>query len=388
MTSAFFYIISMKISQVPQELKNQVKELTNQGISNRKICIQLNIGRNILSTIQKEIDVKYQYSGKTELTPDLINQIKLLTDEGLTMPEIRNKLKISKRAVENARKELKIAKINHEDISEEQKKLIIEKLIDNSDYESIAEELHLNKKTILNVRSENIEYILEQRNLKFKDREFLKQKIKELHDQGKDSRFISKSLSLKLLVIYEIFTELGITEKEDKEKFCPECENIKSIDSFRIKNTTTKYRYYICKICEREESNIYRNEKYKFEVNFKLKLRISNSINKALKKQESSKNNQSILEFLPYSIQELKEHLENQFEPWMNWENHGLYNKETWDDNNQNTWTWQIDHIIPQSNLPFTTMEDENFKKCWSLDNLRPLASKINLEEGVFRTRH
>jgi len=27
-------------------------------------------------------------------------------------------------------------------------------------------------------------------------------------------------------------------------------------------------------------------------------------------------------------------------------------------------------------------MEDENFKKCWSLDNLRPLSAKINILDG------
>jgi hypothetical protein len=57
--------------------------------------------------------------------------------------------------------------------------------------------------------------------------------------------------------------------------------------------------------------------------------------------------------------------LEKQFEPWMNWQNHGVY--KNWDDNDQSTWTWQIDHIIPQSDLPYTSMEDENFKKCWAL---------------------
>lgn len=66
----------------------------------------------------------------------------------------------------------------------------------------------------------------------------------------------------------------------------------------------------------------------------------------------------------------------------MNWNNWGRYNAETWDDNDPSTWTWQIDHIIPQSKLKYTSMDDENFKKCWALDNLRPLSSKENLEKG------
>lgn len=43
--------------------------------------------------------------------------------------------------------------------------------------------------------------------------------------------------------------------------------------------------------------------------------------------------------------------------------------------------TWQIDHIIPQSHLLFETLDDENFLKCWALENLRPLDAKENLEK-------
>lgn len=98
--------------------------------------------------------------------------------------------------------------------------------------------------------------------------------------------------------------------------------------------------------------------------------------------------NGSIVKFLPSSIEEMRHHIQNQFEPWMNWSNWGGYDLKTWNDNDQSTWTWQIDHIIPQSDLPYTSMEDQNFRKCWSLENLRPLNAKQNLLEGVHRTRH
>jgi len=56
--------------------------------------------------------------------------------------------------------------------------------------------------------------------------------------------------------------------------------------------------------------------------------------------------------------------------------------------NDQSTWTWQIDHIIPHSDLPYDSMDHPNFQKCWALDNLRPLSAKQNLEEGTRRIRH
>lgn len=112
---------------------------------------------------------------------------------------------------------------------------------------------------------------------------------------------------------------------------------------------------------------------------YKLRLSVSGSIYLALKKQNVSKNNRSCLKYLPYNICELKQHLENQFEEWMNWNNWGVYNPKLWNDNDKSTWTWQIDHIIPQSKLLYTSMADENFKKCWALNNLRPLSSKRNI---------
>jgi len=121
---------------------------------------------------------------------------------------------------------------------------------------------------------------------------------------------------------------------------------------------------------------------------FKLRDRISNAIYQALKIKNGHKNKKSILKFLPYTIQELKYHLEFQFEPWMNWNNHGIYDNLNWDDNNPLTWKWQIDHIIPHSTFKYVSMESDDFKKCWALENLRPYSAKQNIMDGVSRIRH
>ena len=52
----------------------------------------------------------------------------------------------------------------------------------------------------------------------------------------------------------------------------------------------------------------------------------------------------------------------------MNWENYGSY--------------WHIDHIKPKSLFIFESLEDEEFKQCWSLNNLRPLEAKENIRKG------
>ena len=72
----------------------------------------------------------------------------------------------------------------------------------------------------------------------------------------------------------------------------------------------------------------------------------------------------------------------------MNWDNWGKYDPKTWNDNDVSTWTWQLDHIIPQSDLPYINMSNKNFNKCWSLSNLRPYSAKQNNIEGSQKTRH
>jgi len=65
------------------------------------------------------------------------------------------------------------------------------------------------------------------------------------------------------------------------------------------------------------------------------------------------------------SIEELKIHLESQFQPGMSWENYG---------------EWHIDHIYPLSKVDLT--DREQFKKVCHYRNLQPLWSRDNLRKG------
>jgi len=107
---------------------------------------------------------------------------------------------------------------------------------------------------------------------------------------------------------------------------------------------------------------------------YKLKRCISIAVGNGLKKNCGSKRGSSILSKLPYSMQELKQHIESLFDPWMNWENHGKYNS--------NRRTWQIDHIKPHSSFHYDNMDCEEFRQCWALSNLRPLESLANIKKG------
>jgi hypothetical protein len=164
-------------------------------------------------------------------------------------------------------------------------------------------------------------------------------------------------------------------------------ENNKEL--FRERNITAKRREQnrLSKQRTKSSTNIRERNKRKNNPAWKLRKYLSSKVTRALKSNGSCKQ-MSFLKFVPYTMDEFKLYLKSKFETWMTWENHGPYKRETWNDNDQSTWTWSIDHIIPQSTLPYTSMEDDNFKLCWSLNNLRPLSSKQNLLEGVTGIRH
>jgi hypothetical protein len=158
-----------------------------------------------------------------------------------------------------------------------------------------------------------------------------------------------------------------------------------NIDTYKMRDK----KYYE----ENKDTIIFKKRAYKKkrrEVDpiFSLRSSISRAIALMISSQARTKHRKSCLKFLGYSVLELKNHLEKQFEPWMTWSNRGAYSVDKWDDNDQSTWTWQLDHIIPQSDLPYVSMEDDNFKKCWALTNLRPLNAKQNHLDGVSRIRH
>jgi hypothetical protein len=123
------------------------------------------------------------------------------------------------------------------------------------------------------------------------------------------------------------------------------------------------------------------------DPSYRLRHYISGRIRKTIKQLGGTKNG-SCIKYLEYSFVQLKEYIEKQFESWMTWDNHGVYDQDTWDDNEPSTWKWSLDHIIPQADLPYTSMTDDNFKACWSLNNLRPLSAKQNFLDGISRVRH
>lgn len=91
---------------------------------------------------------------------------------------------------------------------------------------------------------------------------------------------------------------------------------------------------------------------------------ISTAINRCLK---HNKNGHHWEDLVDYTLEELKQHLESLFQEGMTWNNHGR---------------WHIDHIRPISSFNLTDNKCEDFKECWTLENLQPLWAEDNIRKG------
>ena len=99
---------------------------------------------------------------------------------------------------------------------------------------------------------------------------------------------------------------------------------------------------------------------------YKLSHTIRNSIRSMFRYNKLEKKNKTI-QIIGCSFEELKEYLESKFEPWMDWDNKGLYNGEL-------DYGWDIDHIIPIS----TAKNEDDIIRLNHYTNLQPLCSKVN----------
>ena len=106
----------------------------------------------------------------------------------------------------------------------------------------------------------------------------------------------------------------------------------------------------------------YAKEKWNNDINYRLTKLLRNRVRAMVTKGCKSAHT---LNLLGCSIDELKAHLEMQFEPGMTWDN---------------CEEWHIDHIIPCSYFDLT--KEENQRICFNYRNLQPLWAKDNVKKS------
>lgn len=103
---------------------------------------------------------------------------------------------------------------------------------------------------------------------------------------------------------------------------------------------------------------------YRTNPGFNLKMKVS----ARLRRMVFDKAGRVTEAILGYTRKELVAHIERQFTKGMTWEK--LLKGQI-----------HIDHIIPVSKFQYASVNDPDFKACWSLGNLRPLWAKDNLSK-------
>ena len=159
--------------------------------------------------------------------------------------------------------------------------------------------------------------------------------------------------------------------------YCKECQKIKHLENPR----TDKRREYKQKVrdrlrletgtcvsdAERTRRRIYEAKRRETDVKFNLNNRMRCRMWQSLRKRNLNKNNTSWFDITGYTIEDLCVHLESKFVDGMGWDNIKL---------------WHVDHIVPIASFNYTSIHDEEFKKCWALSNLQPLWGPDNLMKG------
>ena len=115
------------------------------------------------------------------------------------------------------------------------------------------------------------------------------------------------------------------------------------------------------KILERERKH--NKNRYVEDLQYRLKCILRKRLRTAIK------NNQKIgsaVRDLGCSIEDLKKHLESQFQSGMTWDNHG---------------EWHIDHIKPLAS--FDLQDPTQLREACHYSNLQPLWAKDNLKKGA-----
>ena len=191
----------------------------------------------------------------------------------------------------------------------------------------------------------------------YRDNNRNKLKISSSEFRKKNPDKVKENKKKYYLKNYELVNEKNKKyRKENKEKIV----TYRKVNSEKNSNRNKEWRKNnIIKIRNYERE--YFKKKYNTNILYKLSKNIRRRVREFMKIKGMCKNINTF-NIVGCTPEELKTHLEKQFEIGMYWENYGLYG-------------WHIDHIIP---LCSAKTEEELYKLChysnlqplWALDNL------------------
>lgn len=154
--------------------------------------------------------------------------------------------------------------------------------------------------------------------------------------------------------------EAAVVRVSGMQRFCETCRREHYARDARARTRRWRAEHPAHKI----EARRYARERRKRSPTYAVAARMSASIYEALRLVKAGRSWETLV---GYSLADLSRHLERQFDGRMQWNNYG---------------SWHIDHIRPISSFHFASAEDQEFRDCWALTNLRPLWAENNLAKS------
>ena len=193
-----------------------------------------------------------------------------------------------------------------------------------------------------------------------KYRENNKEKIKEdyKNNKGLHKKYRENNVE-KIRIAQKKWRENNINKVKDLRKKWRENNKEKSNQDIKKWRENNKEKI-------KEYKRQYEKNKKDTNQLYKLKYIIKNAIGRSMSKRGFTKKSKTF-EILGCDYETFKNHIENQFEDWMSWDNHGKYNGEF-------NFGWDIDHIIPLA----SAKTEEDVIRLNHYTNLQPLCSKVN----------
>jgi len=153
--------------------------------------------------------------------------------------------------------------------------------------------------------------------------------------------------------------------ESNKEKISEYYSEWKKNKKEHLKEYQKKWREENREKLRETKRNYERNRKHNDPL-YKLVANFRTAIWTVLKENNMDKYGH-YFEILQYSPEQLATHLENQFTEGMTWENYG---------------EWHVDHKTPITEFNFQEIGDNEFMRCWSLENLQPMWADENIRKS------
>jgi hypothetical protein len=162
--------------------------------------------------------------------------------------------------------------------------------------------------------------------------------------------------AIELNIMDELFPKPKCEECD--YRFCPSCKICKGINNF-LKPTG------MCRECRNKKDKERKKKDNLYKLTVDLRSKLLKYFNRLDVKSEKRRN----FDIMGCSFEKFKNHIESQFENWMNWDNRGDVCEVL-----KPNCSWDLDHIIPLSTAK--TEEELYLLNHWS--NFQPLCSYVN----------